>query len=248
LAPSDPDIVYLGTGEGGIAIDFIPGIGLLKSTDGGNNWIFPSSVIATTFYRISVHPANALEVVVGTNRGGLRSTDGGSSWSTVIDPNVYKDVTDVIRDPVDANVLFATTWDEMRWCIVSGVCSFSSPRVLKSTDGGITWSELSNGLPQSTGAVRGYRMSIAISPTNHADLYLVYGLLNAATGDEVSHIYKSTDSGTSWADLPGIWANTNGSVSHFLAGQAWYNNTIVVSPASENVVIAGGTFYVRSTD
>ncbi|HEY6051994.1 MAG TPA: hypothetical protein VIZ58_12140, partial [Thermoanaerobaculia bacterium] len=62
VAPSSPDTIYLGTGEGGYAIDFIPGIGFLKSTDGGVTWNLPSSVIATTFYRISVHPTNANEL------------------------------------------------------------------------------------------------------------------------------------------------------------------------------------------
>jgi photosystem II stability/assembly factor-like uncharacterized protein len=248
LAPSAPNIVYLGTGEGGIAIDFIPGIGFLKSTDGGNNWIFPSSVIATTFYRISVHPANSQELVVGTNRGGLRSTDGGASWTTVIDPNIYRDVTDIVRDPADASVLFATTWDELRWCASRGNCSFASPRVLKSTDGGVTWSERSNGLPQSTGSLRVNRMSIAISPVNHAVLYVVTAVFDSSTGDEVSHILKSTDSGGSWVDLPGVANSGNFNVSHFLVSQAWYNNTIVVSPSNDNIVIAAGTLYIRSTD
>ncbi len=62
VAPSNPSIVYVGTGEGGYIESFIPGIGLVKSVDGGANWILPESVVATTFYRISVHPSNPNEI------------------------------------------------------------------------------------------------------------------------------------------------------------------------------------------
>src|SRR6266545_2837591 len=91
VAPSSPNIIYLGSGEGAYAVDaghqlapFIPGIGLLKSSDGGANWTLPASVVASRFYRISVHPTNPLELVAGTNQGGVRTTDGGTTWTNVI--------------------------------------------------------------------------------------------------------------------------------------------------------------------
>ena len=107
LAPSSPNIIYAGTGEGGYGVDFIPGIGLLKSTDSGSTWTIPPSVIATEFYKISVHPTNPLELVVGTNQGGQRSIDGGTSWTTVISRTTYGDVTDIVRDPTNPQVLYA---------------------------------------------------------------------------------------------------------------------------------------------
>jgi photosystem II stability/assembly factor-like uncharacterized protein len=247
VAPSSPNIIYLGTGEGGYAQDFVPGIGLLKSTDAGTSWIFPSSVIATKFYRISVHPTNPDELVAGTNQGGLRSTDGGTSWRPVIDTGAYRDVTDLVRDPSNSAVMYATTWDAFQWCARNG-CQVSSARVLKSTDSGRTWIEKSSGLPASTASRRVGRMSIAIAPTRPNILYVAAGIDSGSFATEVSHVFKSTDSGESWTDLPSVYANGDSSVSNFMHGQSWYNNTIVVSPANENVVVAGGVFYIKSND
>jgi hypothetical protein len=99
LASSSPNTIYLGTGEGGPGADFIPGIGLLKSMDGGATWEFPATVLATQFYRLSVSPTNPQDLVAGTNAGGFRSTDGGTTWTEVISREIYSDVTDIVRSP-----------------------------------------------------------------------------------------------------------------------------------------------------
>jgi photosystem II stability/assembly factor-like uncharacterized protein len=247
VAPSSPNIIYLGTGEGGYAGDFVPGIGLLKSTDSGASWIFPSSVIATKFYRISLHPSNSNELVAGTNQGALKSTDGGANWTPVVDARTYHDVTDIVRDPSNPAIMYATTWDAFDWCARNG-CQVSSPRVLKSTDSGSTWTEKSSGLALSSANHRVDRMSIAIAPTRPNILYVAAGIDNGSFAGEVSHVFKSTDAGDSWTDLPSVFANGDSSVSDFLRGQSWYDNTIVVSPANENVVIAGGVSYIKSND
>src|SRR5262249_10460955 len=225
VAPSSPNIIYLGTGEGGYAQDFVPGIGLLKSMDAGASWGLASSVIATKFYRISVNPNNADELVAGTNQGGLRSTDGGNSWRQVIDTAVYQDGTDIVRDPSNSSVMYAATWDAFGWCARNG-CQISSPRVLKSTDAGRSWAEKSIGLPSSTANRRVDRMSIAISPSNPAVLYAAAGIDNGSFAVEVSHIFKSTDAGESWTDLPSVFANGDSSISHYMRGQSWYDNAI----------------------
>ena len=187
LAPSEPERIYLGTGEP----VGMPGIGLLTSTDGGANWVLPSEVVANSFYRISVHPDRPLEVVAATDAGGLRSTDGGVTWTAFLSGLV---VTDLVRT-ADPAVLYAATGTTQVW---------------KSEDGGATWALRSSGIPAA-----GVRLSLAVSPSNPARLYAACEISGG------SHVYRTTDGGQSWADLDsvrnspdqylgnsGFWANT----------------------------------------
>jgi hypothetical protein len=240
VAPSSPATIYLGTGEGGYAIDFIPGIGLLKSNDGGSTWKLPASVIATTFYRISVHPTNPNELVVGTREGAFRSVDGGNSWTNVISRSSWGDVPDLVRDANDPKTLYATTW------CASGSCEFVSSHVLKSTDGGATWTDHSTGLPSDTSTGVYERMSVAMSASSSSVLYAARGIRNTTTKVVTSHVYRSADGGTTWADLPAV--SGNGSNGRYMADQSWYNNVIVVSPSDSSTVLVGGTTYLRSSD
>lgn len=254
VAPSQPNTIYLGTGEGGGNLlgyslkaqnMAIPGIGLLKSTDGGTTWAFPKSVIATEFYRISVHPTNPAELVIATNMGAHRSTDGGSSWTAVISPDTYDHVTDLVRDPKAPATIYATSWDAGLWCALSRRCQVLSPRLLKSTNGGVSWVEKQSALPVSTSSRRVSRMALAISPSNTSVLYLALAIQDTGNGSEISHVYKSTDKGETWMDLPGLGSSP---VNTYLGRQAFYDNAIVVSPSNENVVVAGGVFYARTLD
>jgi photosystem II stability/assembly factor-like uncharacterized protein len=256
-APSDPNRVYLGTGEGGYASDFIPGIGLLTSDDGGNNWTLPSTVVASMFYRISVHPSNPDDLVIATNRGALRSTTGPNGpWTTVI-PSLnglvdgYGDVADLVRHPANPSVLYAATYDRGRWC-VRNTCTptsniFLSPRVLKSTDGGTTWTAASTGLPLSTFSTRVERMSLAIAPSSPDTLYVLTAIFNADSGTTRSHVYKTTDGGASWSET-GLTNSDDPRVFNILGTQGWYDNTIVVAPNDPNIVIVGGVYYARTMD
>jgi photosystem II stability/assembly factor-like uncharacterized protein len=257
IARSAPSTVYLGTGEGGNAADFIPGIGLLLSTDGGNSWQLPGTVIASQFYRISVSPADPKELVVATNAGALRSTGGQNGpWTTVIRSGSagavtgYGDVSDLVRDPSNAQLMYASTYDRLRWC-ARAACTdpnnTASPTVLKSVDGGATWSLSNTNLPVSTMTVRVGRMQLAIAPSSPSTLYVATSLYDQPSNTEVCHIYKSTDAGATWADTT-LFSNATSSIRNYMNGQAWYDNTIVVSPTDPNVVIAAGTYYVRTTD
>jgi photosystem II stability/assembly factor-like uncharacterized protein len=257
FAPSNASRVYLGTGEGGYASGFIPGIGLLVSNDGGDNWTLPESVLASMFYRINVHPTNANDLIVGTNKGALRSTNGANGpWTTVIQsiPGAsigYGDVTDIVRDPSNPAVLYATTWDRNRWC-AKNLCgpttnNFFSPTILKSTNGGATWSSAAAGFPVSTEQVRVERISIAIAPSSPSTLYALTALFDGTTGQTLSHVYKTTNGGATWTDT-GLASDDDSRVFGLLGTQGWYDNTIVVSPTDPNIVIAGGVYYARTMD
>ena len=221
LAPSSPNIVYVGTGS-----EHSSGIGLLKSTDGGNTWQFPSSIISSRFYRISVHPTNPLELVAGVSGGAIRSIDGGNTWATVVPNNPYFYVNDLKRDPTNSSILYATA------------VTNSGGRVLKSTNGGASFTEKTVGLPNNTDP-----MSIAVTPTNPQVLYVLTSIQR-----DLSHVYKSTDGGETWADLPGVYGSSDSGTRKILGGQASHDNTITVSPVNPNIVIAGGVDYRRSLD
>ena len=254
-APSDANRVYLGTGEGGYAFDFIPGIGFLTSNDGGASWSLPSSVIATKFYRILVHPTNADDVLIGTNEGALRSTNGGVTWQTVIQPrqvgsapNAYGDVTDIVRDPTNPSVLYAATWDRGAWCAGKS-CAFPnnlvSPTVLKSTDGGSTWAPAAAGLPLSTAGVDVERFSLAISPSSPNVLYVLTA--TAESGVNTSRVYKTVNGGSSWTETS-LSSSSDTNIRGLLGDQGWYDNVIIVSPNDPNIVIAAGVRYARTID
>ena len=187
LAPSEPERIYLGTGEP----VGMPGIGLLTSTDGGATWALPSGVVANSFYRISVHPDRPLEVVAATDAGGLRSTDGGATWTGFLDGLV---VTDLVRT-ADPAVLYAATGTTQVW---------------KSEDGGASWALRSNGIPAG-----GVRLSLAISPSNPARLYAACEISGGSHiyrttdgGQSWTDLDSIRNSPDPYLGNSGFWANT----------------------------------------
>jgi hypothetical protein len=138
------------------------------------DWVLPSEVVANSFYRISVHPDRPLEVVAATDAGGLRSMDGGATWTGFLDGLV---VTDLVRT-ADPTVLYAATGTTQVW---------------KSEDGGASWALRSNGIPAA-----GVRLSLAVSPSNPARLYAACEISGG------SHVYRTTDGGQSWTDLDSV--------------------------------------------
>ncbi len=256
-APSDTNQIYLGTGENAYSGDVITGIGLLYSANGGSAWTLPSSVIATRFFRISVHPANPNEVVAATDAGLLRSTTGQNGFGTTriqrasSGTAAYGDITDLVRDPGNANTMYAATYDEGYWCARYSCFdpyNWSSPKVMKSVDGGATWSESSTGLPVSTATLLVDRMSIAIAPSNTSTLYCAFSTYDANTGATISHMYKSSNAGGPWSELSALSGHASASIRSYLSNQGSYDNAIIVSPSDANVVIAGGVYYVKTTD
>jgi len=225
VAPSSPNLIYLGSGAGRFG-----GIGLIKSTDAGATWQLPSTVVGGNIWAISVHPGNPNELVIGTDIGAYRSIDGGSTWSQVISALSYGVIHNVIRDPTNSAVLYATSdRKQAGQNYVAGV-------VLKSTDAGLTWAE-------KTQPLSFYRIAIAIAPSAPQVLYISVVLTPSETSRDLStHVLKSTDAGETWTDLPSAISNITGGI------QTTHNNAIVVSPNDPNVVMVGGVFYLSSKD
>jgi len=202
VAPSNPSVIYVGTGAGIIRPDLATGNGIYKSTDAGKTWthlgLFDSRMIAM----IDVDPRdpNRLFVAVlghpyGPNgeRGIFRSTDGGKSFQKVLYRDEYTSGNDVRIDPSDPNTVYATLWQQQQAFWEGGGFGGGGNGIFKSTDGGTTWKQLTDGLPNVLQA------NIAIAPSNPKVLYAMVAPAGANGASGPVGFYKSKDGGEHWA-------------------------------------------------
>ena len=200
VAESDPNVIYVGTGETAIRKDVTGGDGVYRSVDGGATW--ENVGLSDTMYigKIRVHPQDADLVYVaalghihGPNeeRGVFRSQDGGESWEKVLYKSAKAGAVDLSMDPTNPRIIFASVWETSRsfWTLSSGGPDCGLHR---STDGGDTWTDISNhpGLPT---AMKG-KIGVAISP---ARPQRVWAIIEAA--EHGGGLYRSDDGGDTWA-------------------------------------------------
>ena len=237
VAPSDPNTVYVGTGEACIRGNISYGTGVYKSTNGGKTWQCMGLRDTRHIGRVIVDPKNPERVFVAalghaygpnTERGLFRSLDGGAHWTRVLFKDADTGAIDVHFDPANANVLYAALWQVRRtpWSLSSGGAGSG---LYKSVDGGTTWKELrEGGLPAG---IYG-RIGIAISA---ADPDRIYASIEAAEGG----IYRSEDSG-------GTWARVNS--DERFRQRAWYFSHLIADPKSADTIYALNTGAFRSID
>jgi photosystem II stability/assembly factor-like uncharacterized protein len=204
VSPSDPNIIYIGSGEGLHRPDLSVGNGIYKSTDAGKTWTHLGLRDGQQIPKIAIDPKNPDRIFVavlghpyGPNeeRGIYRSLDGGNSFQKVfyIDENTGGD--DVAIDPSDPNVVYATMWQAQEGPWENAEWDGTKGGVFKSTDGGNTWRQLKNGLSDSL-----VQAHLAIAPSNSNIVYLVIGTTeeNAyGTGTGMA-MYRSNDKGETW--------------------------------------------------
>ncbi|MGD1945473.1 MAG: WD40/YVTN/BNR-like repeat-containing protein [Croceivirga sp.] len=240
VSPSNPDIIYVGTGEGLHRPDLAVGDGMFKSIDGGKTWRHVGLDDVQQVSRVIVHPKNPDIVFVaglghpyGANqmRGVFKSVDGGKNWEKVLYINHNTGAVQVEFDPNNPKTLFASMWEHQEGPWENAKFSGPNSNLYKSTDSGNTWRKITNGLPTYKEGLG--RIGVAIAPSNSNRMY--------ATVDakENGGIYKSDDAGESW-----ILINTD----YRLWGRGSDFAEIKVHPKNPNQVFIGNIAAYRSDD
>ncbi len=244
LAPSDQDILYVGTGEvnaggGSLAYD---GDGVYRSSDGGLTWESKGLTEVGSIGKVLIDHDNPDIVYVGamgplfrndSNRGVYKSTDGGESWTQSLFISNKTGIIDMAIDPTNAQIVYAVAWERER---TPENRSYGGPTsgIYKSIDGGATWNELTNGLP-TAGNLKG-RISIDIAISNPEVLYASY----ADASGNIQGMYKTIDAGATWVSISSAGL-TN-------VGFHWWFGGLFVNPENENEVYHVGFDMANTTD
>ena len=207
VAPSDPNIVYVGSGEGLHRPDLSVGNGVYKSTDAGKTWMHLGLEDGEQIPKIAVDPKNPDRIFVavlghpyGPNeeRGIYRSTDGGKNFTKVLYVNENTGGDDVAIDPSNPNTVYATLWEAREGPWENGEWAGTNGGIYKSTDGGTTWKKILNGLPDNL-----VQAHIAIAASSPNILYTAIATTepNAYGTGKGMGIYRSDDGGENWTKV-----------------------------------------------
>lgn len=241
LAPSDPNIVYVGSGEADMRSDIQAGDGMYRSGDAGKTWTHIGLTDTRQIAKVVVdlHDANVVYVAAlghqyGPNdeRGVFKTTDGGRTWNKVLFEDGNTGAIDLSMDPRDSRVLFASLWQTRRppWNVYPPSNGPGSG-LYKTTDGGAHWTHaVGHGFPAKVGHV-----GIAISPADSSRVYAQVDTDNEATGG----VYRSDDAGVTWVKADPemrIWK------------RGWYFGQIVADPKNRDRVYTMNTSTYRSDD
>lgn len=236
IAPSNPRVIWAGTGEANPRNDVAFGNGVYKSEDGGDTWTHMGLPESRHVARILIHPRQsdvvyvaALGHLFGPNaeRGVFRTMDGGRTWSKILFADEDTGASDIAMDPADPRILYAGLWHVRRqaWSITSGGAAGG---LFKSVDGGDHWVKLTEGLPAGpTG-----RIGIGIAPSKPD---VVYALVESTGG----LLYRSDDRGLHWQMV---------NADHAINQRPFYFSKIVVSPANDQEVYSLSVSMQKSED
>ena len=238
VAPSNPDVIYVGTGEADMRDSIQFGDGMYKSIDAGKTWKHIGLENTRQIGRIIVDPKNpnivfvaALGHAYGSNpdRGVYRSRDGGATWQKVLFKNDDVGAIDLNFDPANSQIVYAALWNVRRppWFIYAPA-NGPGGGIFKSIDGGSTWKEIDEGIPLEG---RG-RIGVSVSPANHNRIY-------AAVDAKDGGIFRSDDAGVTWTRL---------SSDKRLWDRGWYFEKVTADPKSADTVYVMNTSVYRSTD
>src|SRR5579872_5018996 len=238
VAPSNPDIVYIGMGETELRGNIMQGDGVYKSTDAGKTWKHMGLDNTQAISRVRIHPTNpdivyvaALGHPYGPNseRGVFRSKDGGQTWQKILYKDDHAGAVDLCLDPNHPDVLFAAIWDVYRtpWSLSSGGARTG---LYKSTDGGDHWTEIT----RNPGLPAGIDGKIGVSVSG-ADGNRVYAIVENENGG----VFASDDAGATWKRV---------SEDRNLRQRAFYYSRIYADPKARDTVYVLNVGFARSTD
>ena len=238
VAPSNPRVIFVGTGEADMRSDIAQGHGVYRSSDGGHSWKFVGLGDTQQIGRIQIDPHDPDVVYVAalghpygpnTERGLFKSTDGGAHWTKVLGPNANTGAIDVVLEPGHPNVVYASLWQTRRtpWNIYPPSNGPGSG-LYRSSDGGSHWTRLvGNGF-----AAKPARIGIAVAASQPSR---VYAVVDAEDGG----LYRSDDGGDHWTRVSGdtrIWQ------------RGWYFAGVTVDPKNADQVYVCNTNLYRSDD
>jgi photosystem II stability/assembly factor-like uncharacterized protein len=238
VSESDPNVIYVGMGEHavrGVMTTF--GDGVYKSTDGGKTWKHLGLENTRHISDVIVHPSNpdivyvaAQGAVHGPNpeRGVYKSTDGGITWRRVLYVDENTGASSLSMDMTNPRILYAATWQHRRypWKVESGGPGCA---IWKSTDGGETWTKITEGLPKEMG-----KIGVSVSRANPNRVYAIVEAEKSKAG-----LYRSDDGGKKWNHL---------SNDQNITARSWYYMEVVADPQNEDVVYVLNAPFMKSID
>ena len=237
VAPSNPKVIYVGSGEGALRGNITWGDGVYKSSDGGKTWANIGLKDTRQIGALIVDPTNPDIVLVAaighafgpnSERGVFRTSDGGKTWTKVLYRDDHTGAIDVTFDPNNPKIVYAALWQVERqpWTFTSGG---PGSGLFRSTDGGVTWTELKgSGLPAGPLG----KIDVSVS---QADSNRIYAMVEAHDGG----LYRSDNAGKSWKLV-----STDGRIRQ----RAWYFSKTYADPKSPDTVYVLNTGVLRSTD
>ena len=239
VSDTDPDLIFIGTGETCIRGNILPGDGVYRSRDGGEIWQHVGFGESHGISKIRIHPTNPDVVFVASfgkygapseQRGVFKSSDGGDTWNRVLYRNDETGAIDIVIDQNNPDVLYAALWEAYRkeYQMSSGG---PGSGMFKSTDGGETWTEMTRnpGMPQS-GLVG--RIGLAVSPANSDRVYALFE-------NDDGGLFSSDDAGATWTLVNDARA---------IRQRAFYYTHVFADAMDEDVVYMQHTSFFRSDD